>query len=243
MCDWLPSSKGAAMSDRIERERCIFCESERLAPQRALIAGRQWRVCKTCAGIGRTLLDECALQPVLHCLHLTAMEIEAFCYQEKVLDFVWQRWLRRVRRKLGAGDFRRDCTCDGCNGRPVAGAIGDAFAHFGMSAETFADTMPLNVLRSMPDGKKLTASDGTVCRAVDEVARRMVAGIKVGNRPALSLVAASAIPTTQGEWVERMDTETGEVRPVYAPIDDQARRMRDDAARAHWAALKPQGSA
>jgi hypothetical protein len=233
-----PVVEGAAMSNRVERETCVFCESDRLFHKRATITGRQWPVCKSCASVGRTLWQEGAIDPVRHCLHLMAMEFEAFPYDLPVLDFVWQRWLLKLRRKLRDGEFRQACTCDGCNGRPVAGVMGDLFVAFDVDGETFADTVPLNVLRSMPDGTKLTASDGTIWRACDEVARRMVAGMTVATRPALSPLAQSAIPASEGEWVERLDTATGEVRPMYVPIDAQARRRRDDAARAHWAAFK-----
>lgn len=221
---------GAVVSHGLVRETCIFCGSDRLMPQRALVAGFKRPICPTCGGVGRTLSDEGALEGVLHCLHLTAMELESFCYQDSQLDFVHQRWISRIRRKFREGEFRELCPCDGCKGRPVAGAIGDLWAHFGIDPETFADTMPFNVLKSLPDGRKLTASDGSEWKVVDEIARRVVAGFQIGTRPALGKLALSARPVEPGSWVE--DAASG--RLMYRHVGDAEKAERDERARADW---------
>lgn len=221
---------GADVHGQTDRETCIFCGSDRLMRQRALVAGFKRPICATCGGVGRTLLDEGALEGVLHCLHLTAMELEAFAPDYPALDFVYQRWIARIRRKFREGEFRELCTCNGCNGRPVAGAVGDVFAHFGMSPETFADTMPFNVLKALPDGRKLKASDGSEWKVVDEIARRVVAGFQIGTRPALGKLALSARPVHPGSWVD--DAASG--RLIYRHVGEAEKAERDERARAHW---------
>lgn len=184
------------MLDPIQTDTCIFCGDERLIREKALVAGSRWPVCKMCAGAGRTLMDEGWLQPALHCLHLTAMEIERFAedYAAGMIGPT-RRWLASIRVRFAKGDFRKRCACDGCNGRPVAGAIADLHDEFGVVRETFADTMPLNVLQSMRPGQLAPASDGSIWKAVDEIARRTLANMRETQRdPRAGLLSSVATP-------------------------------------------------
>lgn len=171
----------------------------------ACLAGARWPVCHRCAGVGATLAQEGCLEPVRHCLHLFAMEVEALAegYQSEVGPM--RRWLSRVRARLAEGLPRRECPCDGCNGRPVPGAIEDLHAFFGVEFDDTAEGADWRTLKSMREAERLKASDGSTWRAVDEIARRVVqfraetywAGPKEGG---LAARARPLMPRLRDNW-------------------------------------------
>lgn len=179
---------------------CIFCEGSDLFGLPAHIAETTWPVCHLCASAGRALLDEGAIQPVLHCLHLTAMEIEQFATGYAVAeDKASRKWLFRLQRQFARDAFREVCPCKTCMGDVEFTVVHDLHARFGLNRETFADTMPLDVLRSMKDGQRIKASDGTTWRAVDEIARRLEAKAKETRRGDPGPLAHLAAPRGLGE--------------------------------------------
>lgn len=157
----------------IAPDSCVICGDAKVMRQTAKIAARQWNICETCAGIGATLRIDGALQSVLHCLHLTAMEIEAFVGETDNLNFLMIRWRSRVRVRFGESGYRKTCPCPNCkstNKHP--GAIPDLHKWFGVETETTASTMPFNVLLSMKPTHVLPTRDGSYWRVDDEIAYR-----------------------------------------------------------------------
>lgn len=204
-------------------------------PQRARLAGGSHPICQRCASVGAELLRDGALESVRHCLHLFAMEVEAIWDRGDTFGSA-RSWLLRVKRRLADGELRAECPCNGCSGRPVAGAISDLHEHFGIGKAVYADTMPLSSLRAMRPAEVIRAEDGSHWRAVDEIARRMLvnAASTYWAGPATGGLADRALPARPGEWVLVVNDETGEVRDAYLPINHHERAKADDAARRHW---------
>lgn len=219
----------------LEFESCVICSYGRVMQARAHMADGRWPICKLCAGAGATLRREGVLDLVRHCLRLVALEIERFASEMSGVEAgPLQRWRGRINIRLSDGALLRACPCDGCNGRPVAGAIVDVHAHFGVDPGLPADKMDLLVLRSMKDSERLTASDGSVWRAIDEIARRMVQNHvdTVRDGPVPGGLAERAGPVFPGRW-QAVESD-GVVVPFYRVgerFDDQA---ADARSRAYW---------
>jgi hypothetical protein len=184
---------GAVVSEYADlKETCVFCESGDLFGLPAVIAETPWPVCQFCASLGAALLAEGEVQPVLHCLHLVAMEFE-----EHLPGFVdpkdrdGKKWLFRIRRQFARGAFREVCPCSTCMGEGETVVLTDLHDQFDVQRETYADTMPLNVLQSMAPYHKVKASDGFTWRAVDEIARRLQANAQETRYPAPPKTALS----------------------------------------------------
>lgn len=221
---------------------CVFCEGRDLFRLDAVIAGAPWPACKMCAGAGRALMDAGAMQPVLGCLHLAAMEIEQFAVgYASGGSRADRKWLFRIQRNLSRGVFREWCSCQTCTGGGDVAVITDMFEDFGVGVETFADTMPLEVLKSMPDHAKLTASDGSTWRAVDEIARRIEANHVATKRPPVGPLAESARVKSPGEW--RLSGKTADASPEYrfGPVHEKRRAARDADVKRYWAGFKKFG--
>lgn len=215
---------------------CVFCEGADLFDLEASIASTFWPVCKLCAGAGRALLEEGVLQAVPDCLHMVAMEIERFGEGYAIPeDRPSMKWLYRLKRNFSRGTFRQICPCDKCMFGDAGVTFSDLGDDFGVESETWADTMPLQMLRGMKPGAKLKASDGSVWTPIDEIARRMVANSLATKAPAVGPLAQAARPTVAGEWVDSWNPATGEVAQAYLPVDQLARDVRDAKAKAYWA--------
>lgn len=216
--------------------RCIFCESADVYSLPALIAGESWPVCNMCAGAGRALLDEGALQPRPPCLHLVACELEQFAvgYADGG-DRLARKWLYRLRRNLARGLFREVCPCETCFQPGEFVVVLDAFDEFGFEVDTTAETMPLLVLSSMPDHAKVPSSSGNWVRASDALKKRKEANHLATKRPPVSDLAAAAVVSERGEWTGRH----GERR--FGPIHAGHRQKRDEDAKRYWAAFKKFG--
>lgn len=222
---------------------CVFCEGRDLFSLPAVIAGAEWPVCKMCAGAGRALLDEDeAWRASLVCLHLTAMEIEQFAVGYASGGARAERkWLFRIQRNLTRGVFREWCPCPTCTGGGDVIVLTDLEGEFGVVVETFADTMPLDVLKSMPDHAKLTASDGSTWRAVDEIARRLEANHLATKRPPVGPLAEAARVKAPGEWT--LVGKTADMRPEYryGPVHERRRAARDADVKRYWAGFNKFG--
>lgn len=234
------------MSDLSEIvETCVFCEGRDLFSLPAVIAGAEWPVCHMCAGAGRALLDEDpAWRASLVCLHLTAMEIEQFALgYASGGSRAERKWLFRIQRNLSRGVFREWCSCPTCSGPGGDDVVilTDLGPEFGIERETFADTMPLDVLRAIPDHVKLKASDGSTWRAVDEVARRLQDNHIATKRPPVGPLGAAALPDVPGEW--RLSVKPSDARAEfrYGPVHERQRATRDADVRRYWAAFKQFG--
>lgn len=165
---------------------CVICGEKEVMRQTAEIAGTRWPICHTCGGVGATLLAEGALQPVRHCLHQTAMEIEAFAGEPDKYLGAFRRWLLRIVSRFGDGYYRATCPCPACKGgKKHPGAIPDLHAYFGLSRETTTETMELAVLRSMKESQRLPNEQGRDWRAVDEIARRIVENTRATAYPGI----------------------------------------------------------
>ncbi len=176
---------------------CIFCEGSDLFGLPAVIADVPWPVCNLCASAGRAILDEGVIQPVLHCLHLVAMEIGAFAEGYACAeDASSRKWLYRIQRQFARGAYREVCPCKTCMGEAEITVVHYLHARFGMERETFADTMPLNVLTTMKDSQRLQASDGSTWKAAYEVARRMEANALATRRGKVGRLARAASPAS-----------------------------------------------
>lgn len=216
-------------------ESCVICADARVMQARAHMADGRWPICKRCAGVGAALRAEGVLELVRHCLRLVALEIERFAGDMLGVDAgPLQRWRGRINIRLSDGALWRACPCDGCNGRPVPGAIVDAHAHFGVDRASAADQMHLRVLRSLKDSTRLTASDGSVWRAIDEIARRMVQNHADTRRdgPVRGGLADRAKPFWPGRW-QAVESD-GAVVPFYRAGERFDNQVSDARSRAYW---------
>lgn len=224
-----------------ERPSCIICGDGRVLGKMAALSGGRWPICLRCAGIGGELKRGGALEEVRHCLHLFGMECEAVGDRQHLFGSE-RSWVGRLRKRLSDGELRRACSCDGCNGRPVAGAIPELHAHFGMKVETFADTMPLIGLRTMRPAERLVAEDGSIWRAEDEIARRAVEAVgETGREQRPGGLAERARPWRPGFWTVRHDAESGELIDVWQNGERRQLDAADVAARRYWRGLAEHG--
>jgi hypothetical protein len=112
--------------------------------------------------------------------------------------------------------------------------ITDLGEEVGQLRHSAADTMPLLVLRSFPEHIKVAASDGSSWRAIDAVAKRLVANHIASERPPVGPMAMAAKPRRVGRWVG----PHGERQYLHGSYLSDAQDSADDAAaRRYWTAF------
>lgn len=186
---------------------CALCGYDRAGLKTAFFAGEERSICLLCAGAAAAVLTDATLETVRACLHLYAMELEQETPLPQKLFFAKRRWLSRLRARFTEGYFRENCPCDTCNGRPHADAIADLHEAFGLQRETTIDRMDWLVLRGFKATQVFPASDGSLWRVDDEIARRTVENYRATQYPGIKPggLADRAAPRVPGRW--KIDAE------------------------------------
>lgn len=208
--------------------------------QPATLAGEAHWLCFRCAGVGATLRKEGSLEPVRHCLHLFAMELERWGAEDVPSGWSSPFWLSRVRARLADGHYRTACGCARCQLSAVADDPEPVLhQRFGVELSSYADDLPVSMLRGMPENHELSASDGSTWRAVDEIARRLVRNFYETQAPDGKHGALSdrARPVYSGAWFR----EEFAARDVFGENDPETQRERDEKAKRYWRGLRKFG--
>lgn len=215
-----------------EQAVCIICGSSDVSHLRQTIAGLPRNVCKVCASFG-ALVGRARMQPVLHCLHLVAMEIERELQgDDSVMTSRELSTWAGIKRAFAASAYRNVCSCAACAAADPPGEV-NLFMIDGqdLTGDFLLSEHALQTLRHMSPRSRVAAPDGRMLAPDAVVPLRLEANRQATEMPdevrARMQDRADTVPPN--DW-----RRIGHIAGLVGRQDHEARR--------HWAMISRYGA-